>query len=107
MTVSNSATMLDRKMAGFVLIAAATVIGLGLYSIEFYEQLPWMFIPGMVGAVLLYLEYRKWYCEQCGQVLGTGDKPNRCNRCGSNRVTTRDPGAGEAVRVKDGRGRRR
>lgn len=56
--------------------------------------------PFMVGCLLLWLAYRKWYCAQCGQFLGRGDRPNRCARCGSNRVTNEDPGVGDKVRVE-------
>ncbi|WP_142856373.1 hypothetical protein [Salinigranum halophilum] len=47
----------------------------------------------VVGGLMLYLAYEKWYCAACGQVLSRGSKPDRCERCGSNRVTTKDPGA--------------
>lgn len=53
-----------------------------------------------VGIFLVYMDVRKWYCAACGQFLGRGDRPSRCERCGSNRVTTEDPGAGDAVRVR-------
>lgn len=54
----------------------------------------------VVGGAALFLTFQRWYCANCGQALSRGKKPQRCNRCGSNRVTTDDPGVGEAVRVK-------
>ena len=47
----------------------------------------------VIGGGMRYLAYEKWYCAACGQVLSRGQKPDRCERCGSNRVTTNDPGA--------------
>lgn len=52
------------------------------------------------GLVLVYLVRRKWYCMACGQFLGRGTKPGGCDRYDSNRVTTSDPGAGDAVRIQ-------
>lgn len=52
-----------------------------------------------IGAVAVYLGLDKWYCQNCGQKLGK-IKPKECGRCGSNRISTQDPGAGKAVRVK-------
>lgn len=54
------------------------VIGVGIFAI---------------GGFFLFLDMQAWYCAACGQFLGRGDKPSRCKRCGSNRVTTNDPGA--------------
>lgn len=99
--------MLNRENAGYALLGVG---GLGLWSgweFGFQDLLVLGIMIMVVGVMLLYLEYRKWYCANCGQRLSQGDRPDRCGRCGSNRVTTNDPGVGEAVRVKDDRGGRR
>lgn len=47
----------------------------------------------VVGGLMVYSAVQSWYCAACGQHLGRGEKPSKCGRCGSNRVTTEDPGA--------------
>lgn len=52
-------------------------------------------------AIAYALRPRRWYCQKCGQDRGTG-KPSRnnpCPNCGSNRVTTEDPGVADKVQV--------
>jgi len=69
---------------GFVVLALATETGV--------VQLYYAGVPLLsAGGVGLYMRVRPWYCKMCGQFLGRGQKPGRCNRCGSNRVTNRDP----------------
>lgn len=58
-----------------------------------------------IGVVLVSLGVwaaqpeQQWYCSACGQKLGRGEKPTHCQRCGSNRSTRKDPGAGQKFRV--------
>lgn len=69
------------------------VLGAGLFAVGFF---------------LAQAEWQQWYCSACGQKVGQGEKPDRCQRCGSNRLTTNDPGAGQKVRVEmEGGGRQR
>lgn len=92
--------MKEREKYGLALVTIGVAIVLaGLYFNKTEGTVAG--VPVMaLGFVLLYLSVRKWYCAQCGQFLGKGDQPSGCERCGSNRVTTDDPGAGEAVRVR-------
>lgn len=92
--------MNEKEQYGLALVALG--VGIVLVAISFdFMGAGLVGIPIMAfGFVLLYLSVRKWYCAQCGQFLGKGDQPSGCERCGSNRVTTDDPGAGEAVRVR-------
>ena len=55
----------------------------------------------VVGYFALRAGWQQWYCSACGQKVGQGKKPDRCQRCGSNRLTTSDPGAGQKVRVEN------
>lgn len=52
------------------------------------------------GLLLLYSDMEHSYCQNCGQRMGKLSNPRKCRRCGSNRIANRDPGVGEAVRVK-------
>lgn len=75
-----------------------------MVSLEFDQMTVGYVGLGMIviGGMMFYLAIRKWYCAACGQFLGRGSKPSRpCNRCGSNRFTSQDPGAGDTVRIKD------
>lgn len=53
----------------------------------------------VAGAVAWLLRPRRRYCASCGQDLGRRDVPNTCPRCGSNRFTTDDPGAGLNINI--------
>ncbi len=59
--------------------------------------LAWAIGVGFVCAAVAHLFLPKqtfyqqdYYCAACGQYLGSA--PERCDRCGSNRYTTEDPG---------------
>lgn len=54
----------------------------------------------VLSGVVFYFQLRAWYCQMCGQKHGRVVKPNKCDRCESNRMTKHDPGVGDAVRVK-------
>lgn len=102
-------------MADFEAIGGGLLL-IGLASVavgSFLDFNPDIVIAGIVLAVFGVLvssidseENQEWYCAACGQYLGEGQQPNGCTRCGSNRVTTEDPGVGQAVRVQDNRRRR-
>jgi len=85
---------------------AVGLVGLGIAGVIAGDVLgrPWVMayaaVPAAVGAFLLYLDLDRWYCAMCGQVQGRLVKPKQCERCESNRFTKRDPGVGDAVRVK-------
>lgn len=68
---------------------------LSLIGFEFTIDIVWQVgVAGaMLGGAVLAMNLQAWYCAACGQMLGRGEKPGRCDRCGSNRVTTNDPGA--------------
>lgn len=69
---------------GLLLVAVATETGV--------NDLLYVAVPLLsAGGVGLYFRFRPWYCSQCSQFLGRGSKPGRCGRCGSNRLTNRDP----------------
>jgi DNA-directed RNA polymerase subunit RPC12/RpoP len=95
--------MADREVYGGLLI----IVGFGLaISYVWLRNLDLMWV-GLaiftVGLLLVPTEEKSWYCAACGQYLGKGDVTSKCERCGSNRVTDEDPGAGEVVRVKSSR----
>lgn len=82
---------LAAALLGFIVLALAAETGVvDLY----YIGVPLL----SAGGVGLYMRVRPWYCKMCGQFLGRGQKPNRCNRCGSNRVTNRDPTSKDSPR---------
>lgn len=59
-----------------------------------------VFVVVVGAAVWAYFEYlQPWYCRNCGQFLGRGEKPRRCERCGSNRLSSSDPGVGKKIRT--------
>lgn len=86
-------------MSGIVLVLLG--IMMGVMAISANSELGTS-ISGTVmalGLVVAYLGMGNWYCQNCGQRLGK-IKPRHCKRCDSNRIQKRDPGVGEAVRVK-------
>jgi len=42
----------------------------------------------------------EYFCAGCGNYLGKSEPYGACSNCGSNRYTTDDPGAGNAIRQK-------
>ena len=88
------------KYGGVLLVVGGLVI-VGSQSVGLIEGMYAGTALFVVGGVLLYFAFEKWYCAACGQYLSRGRKPQRCDRCGSNRVTNQDPGAGRAVRIRD------
>ena len=86
---------------GGIMAGVGAVVVTGASFLELY-QVMWVGLPLFIlGAMLLFMAFEKWYCAACGQYLSRGRKPNRCDRCGSNRVTNDDPGAGRAVRIEN------
>ncbi|WP_435347873.1 hypothetical protein [Haloarchaeobius sp. HRN-SO-5] len=83
----------DKEKYGVALAAGGMLLWIGGYEIGFVELSYIGLVPFVIGGLLLYSAWMKWYCAACGQFLGRGDKPRRCDRCGSNRVTNEDPGA--------------
>ncbi len=73
--------------AGGVVLAASSELSImaGMYAGG---------LAVLVGGGMVYTALEKWYCQNCGQDLGSGSRPERCGRCGSNRVGRDDPGAG-------------
>lgn len=97
-----------QKYGGILILVGALVMGVSL-TFDWIDGM-WVGLVILVpGGLLLYAAWQKWYCAQCGQFLGRGSRPGNCGRCGSNRVTNKDPGVGDAVRVMNDRrgGRRR
>jgi len=91
---------------GFIVSVLGIVVLGGSAQIDWIEGM-WIGVAiTMPGVLMLYYAWRDWYCAQCGQHLGQGSRPDRCDRCGSNRVTNEDPGVGDAVRVKSDNQRR-
>jgi DNA-directed RNA polymerase subunit RPC12/RpoP len=89
-------------VAGLILLLIG--MGLAVGSVVYYQSIYGLF-AGSIITVLGFLilfdpEEDDWYCAKCGQYLGQGERPGSCDRCGSNRLTTEDPGAGDAVRVE-------
>lgn len=88
-------------MAGLVI---ATLGGAIAYaSFEYAGSMDGATVGAMIaafGVAIMYVNTESWYCQNCGQRLGKISKPRKCGRCESNRIAQRDPGVGEAVRVK-------
>ena len=97
--------MEDKQKYGLALAGAGALVLFAAASVNWTDGIWIGTVILMPGAFLLYLTWRKWYCAQCGQYLGQGDRPGRCRRCGSNRATNKDPGVGDAVRVNTDRRR--
>lgn len=99
---------------GAIILGVILIFGSSWYAIETgdYDNAS---IGSVIGIVLFAVGYlaaqakwQQWYCSACGQKVGQGEKPDRCQRCGSNRLTTSDPGAGQKVRVEmEGENRQR
>lgn len=87
-----------REYGGIAVMIGAIGIALGMsWNLPDLSMIGTMFF--VVGGLVVYFTLDPWYCAMCGQKLGRA-KPSECERCGSNRMTRRDPGAGEAVRMK-------
>lgn len=92
--------MEDKVKYGLALLAAGSLV---LFVAGQLDSVNGMGVGAAIvvaGGFLLHLAWRKWYCAQCGQFLGRGERPRRCDRCGSNRVTNEDPGPGDTVKVR-------
>ncbi|WP_142860766.1 hypothetical protein [Salinigranum halophilum] len=102
--------MADREtIGGGLLLIGLAAVGVGAflgYNTDVMTVGTILTVLGVVIAAWDLEVERDWYCAACGQYLGEGGQPNGCTRCGSNRVTTEDPGVGQAVRIKDERRRR-
>ncbi len=78
---------------GVMLLGFGILLWISGLPSQFTELMYVSLTTTVIGGVLLYVAYESWYCAACGQFLGRGSRPDRCERCGSNRVTTSDPGA--------------
>lgn len=85
--------MRDQVKYGAGLFAVAAVVTIGSAELGFTEGMYAGAAGAAISGVVLYMAFEKWYCAACGQFLGRGEKPSMCERCGSNRMTTDDPGA--------------
>jgi len=80
------------KYGGVVFLIGAVIL-IGSAELGFTDVMWVGALAVAIGGASLYMAFEKWYCAACGQFLGRGSQPDRCERCGSNRVTTEDPGA--------------
>lgn len=90
---------LDFARAGLVLAVVGVLVFWGASELDSDSGMGFGGMLVVLGVMILYLGADNWYCQNCGQQLGKR-KPRKCGRCGSNRMQQRDPGVGEAVRVK-------
>ena len=75
-------------------------IGYGLMmKLDGWPQWIGVLLMGLGGCAVVGAftgEKKDYFCADCGQYIG--DKPARCDRCGCNRYTTDDPGAGATIK---------
>jgi Zn finger protein HypA/HybF involved in hydrogenase expression len=122
-TRSLPATQLRRSVPRLGAFAAGVLVTILIYTfspvgLTFPTTIPSVTLPdanevaNTVGVFLavstillvvyIYLRYfRPWYCDNCGQFLGRGRRPNRCGRCDSNRMTNRKTPAGQKVVIQN------
>lgn len=86
-------------LAGSVLVLVGVTIAIGAVAAGNDDGGAIGGTVAAFGVAIAYFGMGTWYCQNCGQRLGKIN-PRKCDRCQSNRIQKRDPGVGEAVRVK-------